>query len=90
MKKYKVRTYDKKGNFLRDFFTNNFRFALKLYVAETEINPDKRPTLWACNNGVYVRVHDFNFGEVTDENIEKYLQERVIEGDDLLEDIKWP
>lgn len=85
--KYAIKTYTASGdvNFLR--YDNNFYYILQLYVQEAKRNPRCRPTLWVFDGSHYVRVHDYTFSELTSDNVYHYLQERIIEADDLLDTV---
>ena len=68
----------------------DIRKALEKYVEIRDSIPDFRyrmshwPTVWVCKGNGFQRVHDFAYMELTDENIAKYLAERIIDGDELL------
>lgn len=88
----KVRTYKKNGDADKEYFFPAIREALEEYVKlrnSIENFGDRVPywpTIW-INDGKngYVRVHSFAYSELTDGTVEKYLAERIIDGDDLLE-----
>lgn len=42
------------------------------------------PTIWVRTEDGLRRVHDFAYPGLTNENISKYLAERIIDGDELL------
>lgn len=86
----KVKTYDGRGNSKDEYFFNDIRAALEKYVkCRNEIlrfwdNMPLWPTIWVESGGEYIRVHDYSFSDLTEENIRKYLDERIIDTDDLL------
>lgn len=88
--KVKVRTYKATGDVDQEFFFDDIRDALKKYVEIRDSIPDFRyrmshwPTIWVRTDNGFRRVHDFAYEELTDENIAKYLAERIIDGDELL------
>lgn len=98
--KVMVRTYNAIGDADLEFFFDDIRDALKKYV-KLKVqcfsilgNPDFRhrmspwPTIWVRTGGEgrFRRVHDFLYLELTDRNIAKYLAERIIDGDELLDE----
>lgn len=91
--KIKVRTYKATGDADQNFFFGGIREALRKYVDVRDAIPGYKwrmshwPTIWLRTDKGFRRVHDFAFWELTDGNIEKYLAERIIDGDELLDGI---
>lgn len=79
--KYMVRFYMDNGDLKKVERSNNFYSILQLYIQDHTKN---RPTLWVCGGDEYVRVHDFNFKELSPETFKAYLAERIIWGDSFL------
>lgn len=85
--KFRIVLYDNDGN--REFECrgdNLYKLLLKFYTWDNST----RPTIWVYDEKTdwYIRVHDFQFGELNEETFGKYLNERIIDGDDLLENVK--
>ena len=92
MLRYGVKFYTKSGDFGYSEYRDNFYEVLQLYVQDKNIR--YRPTLWVldeqhlflgCTD--YVRVHDFQFSQLTPETFNRYLDERIIDADDLLANV---
>ncbi|MCC8047323.1 MAG: hypothetical protein LIP12_17855 [Clostridiales bacterium] len=81
MLKYGVKFYTSSGDLGSAEYNDNFYLILQLYVQDHSKN---RPTLWVYDGEYYVRVHDFNYKELSPETFKKYLAERIIWSDDLL------
>lgn len=86
MKKFRLRIYDGTGETLADRYFDGTSLPEFLEAAVTEDSP----TLWIHDGTDYVRIHDYNFREVTPENVRAYLSERIIDGDDLLGSVSAP
>lgn len=90
MKKIKVRTYKKSGDKDDEFYFHKIHDALKKYVELRNNIPDFKnhmeiwPTIWINTDNGFRRVHEFAYAELTEESVAKYLEERIIETDDLL------
>ena len=82
--KYGMKAYTSTGDFGYAEYRNNFYEVLQLYVQEARIAKHPQPTLWVYDGERYVRVHDFYFSELSPETYAKYLNERIIDGDELL------
>ena len=88
--RFKVRAYKATGDAGQEFVFADIRKALEKYAEIRDSIPDFRyrmshwPTIWVCKGNGFQRVHDFAYTELTDENIAKYLAERIIDGDELL------
>lgn len=86
----KVRAYKTTGDADQEFVFTDIRGALKKYVEIRDSIPDFRyrmshwPTIWVRTGDGFRRVHDFAYTELTDGNIAKYLEERIIDRDELL------
>lgn len=86
---YRVRFYTTEGHFSCEEYSNDFVRLLFLAYQDRK----NRPTIWIYDNEStqYIRVHDFNFSVFSKENVDKYLQERILKTDYLLNNvtIKW-
>ena len=87
----KVRTYKTTGDTDQEFVFADIHTALEKYVEARDSIPyfqcrmSHWPTIWVRTGDWFRRVHDFVYPELTDENIAKYLAERIIDGDELLD-----
>lgn len=93
MHKFKVTTYNKFGDFKKDYFFDDIKKAIDRYseVAKSvNYKMPMLPTIWIYENesDKFIRVHDFGFKEATEENIRKWIKERIIDTDYLLENIE--
>ena len=88
MSRYGIKFYTKGGAFKHFEYKDNFYELLQLYIQHKDESPS--PTIWILNNDRtdYVRVHDFQFSRLTPETYNKYLDERIIETDDLLSTVQ--
>lgn len=82
---YMVRSYTKRGEMGFEEYRDNLYEVLQLYVQFARQKDHPRPTLWIWDGKNYVRVHDFQFVELNPETYSKYLKERILETDYLLE-----
>lgn len=87
MYKYAISIYKKSGMFNYAKYRNNLYEILKIYMHEVTAKESPRPTLWIYDGEKYVRIHDFNFSELTPETYGLYLNERILESDKLLEGV---
>lgn len=87
MYKYAVMMYKKDGMFNYSEYGNNLYEIIKKYMHEAVTTNNPRPTLWIYDGNKYIRIHDFNFSELTPETYRLYLEERILESDKLLEGV---
>ena len=93
---YKLRIYGCDGRCQKDIYFRAFLYLLDAYLVEVERNKrhnkKARPTLWVWDwrRKCFRRIHDYEYDKVDYTSVKKYLQERIIEADDLLEDICLP
>ena len=82
---YRVKFYTTEGHFAYEEYSNDFTRLLFLAYQDRK----NRPTIWVYDNETaeYIRVHDFNFGVFSQENVEKYLSERILNSDTLLSNV---
>lgn len=90
-KKYKAKFYTERGDLKHCEYGEDLYEVIKLYLKDKNPRYACRPTLWVLDDQHvfldytgYVRVHDFQFDELTPDTYNKYLDERVINTDDLL------
>lgn len=77
-----VKFYTDKGESAYSRFSDYLSQVLLWYLQDNKTGC--KPTLWMLDGKRYVRIHDFNFDELNQETYEKYLDERVLETDELL------
>lgn len=88
--KIKVKSYKQSGDQNQEYFFDSIQPALEKYIEIRNSIPNfwKRqsqwPTIWINTEEGFRRVHDFAFSELTAETTVKYLNERIIDTDDLL------
>lgn len=85
--KYMLRVYNKIGNIRNDVYFHNLYELLQQYIKNRiSLIDSKNPTIWIHDGKNYVRVHSFQFKELNPDNYRRYLKERVIDTDYLLEE----
>lgn len=88
--KIKIISYKRSGDRDQEHFFGSIQTALEKYVEirnsipEFWKHPAQWPTIWLNTEEGFRRVHDFAFSELTAETTVKYLNERIIDTDDLL------
>lgn len=87
MYKYAISLYKKDGMFNYAQYRNNLYDILRIYMHEVVTTNNPRPTLWIYDGDKYVRIHDFNFNELTPETYRLYLKERILDADKLLKGV---
>lgn len=91
---YKLRIYGCDGRRKKDIYFKDLLSLLEAYLKEykKQQNIKARPTLWVWDwrRKCFRRIHDYEYDKVDYASVKKYLQERIIEADDLLEDICLP
>lgn len=88
MYKYAVMMYKKDGMFNYSEYGNNLYEIIEKYMHEVVTTNNPRPTLWIYDGNKYVRIHDFNFSELTPETYRLYLKERILDADELLKGVE--
>lgn len=83
---FMLKAYDKHGNVK---YKQTFASLYDCLHAYVHIRGTKVPTLtiWMFHNGIYVRIHDFSFLTLTPKTYLAYLNERILDTDDLLKHI---
>ncbi len=89
--KYRLRTYTNRGNIDRDIYSDDLYKLLQQYTEIRTLPPNpQNPTIWIYEGTGYVRVHDFMFHELNQDTYRKYLKERILDSDNLLEKVLTP
>ena len=89
MLRYGIKFYTNNGNLAHSEYRDNLYEVLQLCIQNKDVQC--KPTLWVLDENHkfldhtgYVRVHDFQFSQLTLDTYNKYLGERIIDTDDLL------
>lgn len=89
--KIRIRTYTVNGDMDKEYYFNEMREALGKYLEAKNSLPSNYhrrvcgPTVWIYDGERYLRVHDFQFSQLTNETLAKYLKERILHTDYLLD-----
>ncbi|MCC2255967.1 hypothetical protein LKD70_16365 [Ruminococcus sp. CLA-AA-H200] len=92
-RKFRVRTYDKRGYLAKQFFYDDFIDMAKEYCKlEVPKGVIALPTMWVWDPSQeeYVRIHNFPYNEPSYGKVMAYLTQRVIPGDELLQQVTLP
>ena len=83
---FMLKAYDKHGNvkYKQTFASLYDCLHAYVHIRDTKV---PTPTIWMFHNGIYVRIHDFSFLTLTPKTYLAYLNERILDTDDLLEHI---
>lgn len=81
---FMLKAYDRNGNteYKQKFQTLYDCLDAYVHIRNT---PVPTPTIWILHNNIYVRIHDFSFEALTPETYQAYLNEQILDTDDLLD-----
>lgn len=85
--KYMLKVYIEKGNYEKNIYFHDFYELLQEYIKRCvqPLYDLRNPTIWIHDGDRYVRVHSFMFEELSQDTYEKYLREKILDTDYLLE-----
>lgn len=90
MKDFVIRRYDRSGEVMEEMYYDDIVKLLHEFVRYRSTDSTE-PSIWKRLEGnKFVRIHNYGYKEVTIENVHRYLNERILETDRLLENVKLP